>query len=706
MNHNPIAKPSLEALEDRTVPAIMVDVADGSNLTLTVDAGTDDISLNITADNEVEVFDNTNGVFAAGSPFAVNAAGTVTINTSGVSDTIRVNDFGAFGVLEADMEINTDAGSDSVYFYEGDFAGITISSGDDFDVVVLSRAGTAMTTGDVEINTGDVFDYVFFYDNATVNGQVTIDTEDGDDLVLIDDNNIFNGDVNIDLGDGFGIFDDVVVFNNFFIDTPGVIAGDLNITGGETALTAFIDNYEVGGNVTIQTGSLSFTDNTVVFGFNALTTIGGDLTLNGSGIEDTFAIEEATISGSVSMNLGDAEGYANYAYIGSFFPVTIDGNINITGGVDDDIVEIDDLTLVGDLEVDLGDTSGFNIGNELFLGSFAPIDITGSIRFTGGPGDDTFGLDNAVVTGSVTIQTGTDGVDYVYVGDVDMTEIMSGLSIDTGAGDDLVIVDHAIVHGQTSIRMDEGDNNLFLGEESDLDVPPMFLSRVIIQSGEGSDTVEINGADIDGDLLILAGGGDNEIRLNSPLIPANIEVAAAIDIAGDLNVATGSGADSLFIDTELLGVAIGDNATFDLGGGDNLWDLDQDFTVGRNLTISAGSGTDDLTLFASTLGTVGRSIRVSLGHGMNDFTFNGDTRALSYTGGNGEDNVLISGNVDRQVLATLQGGDDTFTWDGGFTFGGSFRTRIDGGSGIDDYDGTMNGAVDALTRPRRFENII
>ena len=66
------------------------------------------------------------------------------------------------------------------------------------------------------------------------------------------------------------------------------------------------------------------------------------------------------------------------------------------------------------------------------------------------------------------------------------------------------------------------------------------------------------------------------------------------------------------------------SVTINLGNGLNAWGLANDFYVGGNMSLTGGTGDDNLILFTTVSGgTVRGNLTVNLGHGLNDFTLNG-----------------------------------------------------------------------------------
>jgi len=150
---------------------------------------------------------------------------------------------------------------------------------------------------------------------------------------------------------------------------------------------------------------------------------------------------------------------------------------------------------------------------------------------------------------------------------------------------------------------------------------------------------------------------------------------------------------------------IANDAIFSLGAGDNLYDLNNTFAVGGNMSITAGNGVDIVGIFA---GQIGGDLTLSLGNGSNSLTFAGATTGaaqsaschdFTYNGGDGDDEITFdadNGAVENSLTVNLGSGSDIFNaTDSGDS---SYLTGfIDLGLDLDPDQVTYRSALAAVT---------
>ena len=318
-----------------------------------------------------------------------------------------------------------------------------------------------------------------------------------------------------------------------------------------------------------------------------------------------------------------------------------------------------------------------------------------------------------------------DGVGNLSI--IGPTDPIIGLSINVAAPSTITVTDGGVlalpatpISGNLTIRTMNVANDLI---DINLDTGAFLPGGLLVDTGFGSDTVTVTGADpsssvlgdvtflnvnnsflftetfldvtIGGNLSILSRTENLEqsFALFNTFVGGNVRYQSGnnspfgTDIlslnqtafGGNLSAVFGNGLNSLVVGAT---TAIGGNLTYT--GGNNLDDVIIDGivggsanirlanselgnaltfsgVVGGNFTMIGGSGNDGATVF---VGTVGGNLYVNLGHGDNNFDFDGflGGRSFTYLGGIGIDNVSFGGFAQRaRIYANLSLGDDAFT---------------------------------------------
>jgi hypothetical protein len=285
---------------------------------------------------------------------------------------------------------------------------------------------------------------------------------------------------------------------------------------------------------------------------------------------------------------------------------------------------------------------------------------------------------------------------------VENTTIGGSLTIKTGEGADVLQFTNASTVFSTAIDAGSGDDSLQIG---DVTVGNSLAINMDATSDTGNDTVTIAVAGIGGSLTANLGNGDNVFQLG-------LTGDGTTTIAGNLQVTMGAGNDSV----ALASLKVTNSVLLTTGAGNTTWDLDQNFFVGRDLSITAtGAGDDSLVLFSDTVGVVGGNITLNLGDGTNSLVFNGTAGTASggtfrYTGGTGTDSILLNGRLGRQLVVNLGAGNDTFEYGTTFTVQpplSVYSAVLDGSGGNDTYINNVTAyptaALNARTTRLRFE---
>jgi len=372
-------------------------------------------------------------------------------------------------------EISLNNGSDidgSAIITQDGSVTLTNGSGIGEDVRIGGDGGVSATDsvigGSIDINTGNVTlndsmvgQFFGIGDTGNVNiafGQLLVT-----DSVVWGNVNVFTGDVIINgLSDNSGVFGDV-----------DVTIGDVNLNSGG-----------IGGNVSIETGSLSAVNDSDIDGNVIVDT--GNVLLNDSDVDGNIDI---TTGNLVANNNSD-----------------VDGSVTILGTGD---VTLNDSDVDGDVTIATGNFSASNNS-----------DVDGNVAITTGNAT----LNNSDIDGSLTVTTGNVSLNESTVGSFFGD---NGIRIVTG---DLSLDNESFVIGDVHITT--GDLEL-LGDSD-------ILGDTYVEYG---DVVANEESDFIGDLWIDYGGlaldGDSnvwgDVTIGEGFVSLNLES----DILGDLEVYAG-----------------------------------------------------------------------------------------------------------------------------------------------------------------------
>ncbi len=280
--------------------------------------------------------------------------------------------------------------------------------------------------------------------------------------------------------------------------------------------------------------------------------------------------------------------------------------IDMRGGGDS--IDISAELDLGDVDVSLGDGDG----ESFFVGY-------------GGTGFDDLTVSNS----------GGGGVISVY----DAT-ISGSLRVNGGAGNEIVQV--AMGYGAITVG-----------------------KSVVIDVGEGNNSVTLEEVDCDGKVTVDLGNGSDDVRI------------ARCEIAKSFKMKTGDGGKVVQIEDSTFGKPV------KITGGDGglfLTSTRDQFPKG--VKVKTGGG-DDVTNFDEA--TVGGALKVSTGGGVDSISvFNGTslTKGASLKAGDGGDQIAMSNSTAaKKVKALLQDGDDFVN-----IFGNTFEKGllVNGGAGTDE----------------------
>jgi Ca2+-binding RTX toxin-like protein len=634
----------------------------GTTTAVNFELGDGDDEADITAETGVVIFVNGSGGenfldFTGGGADVTFDPADLTISEDALGD-VTYSGFSAVAIdANGDLIVNgtddddafdvTPLGAGNDGDFEHNFSGALVSY-------------TDATT--VTFNGGDGADGIVLYgddaDNTVTSTSDTI-TIDGSSVTI-------GGDIEVIELETFAGDDDITLALTLATATKLVDAGDGNDTIDASGMT---DGTFFGGAGNDMITGSAVAD--LIFGGL------GDDTLAGDGGDDTIFGEDGDdeIDGGAGADRLDGG----------------TGNDSATGGTGDDAI-------FGGADAD---TFTWNPGD----GSDLVEGGTGSdnLQFNGSSADEIFGLSDeggrlelTRDVGSVTLDIAdvenvaidaTDGADTINVDELTTTGVQN-LSLVLGAdadGDtDAVVIGGSIAGDNITVAADGTDEVLIDG-----------LSAQIFISGttDATDTLTING--FEGDDVLTAEDG------------AEAELAITFNGGAGNDVLTGNGTLNGDAGNDVLTGLDGNNS---LNGGDgddvlNLSDGDDTLSGGDGFDIVQYNGTeDDDTLgLDETAGVITVSGVVT---GTADVTAT-DLERIDVNGGNGDDNIDLSGLSIEALVSGGAGNDDvdasgvtasSVTISGGdgddVLAGGDLADEISGGAGDDTITG--NAGDDAL----------
>jgi acrosin len=464
------------------------------------------------------------------------------------------------------------------------------------------------------------------FDTLLIKTGVTITQASGGDIVLN-----ARGDFTQQAGSLIETTGNVVINSDVDdVDPPGAV---ITLLGPINANQVTV--YGTGDNDTVLVGRVTSKTDVYAGGGDDIITVGtpapstvdgisGALTVHGEDGDDIFNIDDTgdgndntgTLTATTVTGL-DMTGIITYE---SFVAV------NVGLGTKDDTFSIKS-THAGATVVNGND------GNDVINIKT----ISGPTTVTGGNGSDTFNVGASAATvnkigddsGDTLTISGNDptsGSDWLYVDDsadtADNTGTLTPTTI-TGLGMAVGITYDTIEH--IVITLGSG-NDEFTIERSDGAATPTSLS-VVLNTGAGTDTIDINDATMTGDLTVNGQAGGDTINMNGPG-------------AGTLSTLNGNDGD----DVINLNAVIG---TVTVNGGND------DDTVNVNavtnvLLVNGDTGADTINVNATGLGSTS-----TLNGNAGDDVFNvlAMNGAVAVDGGADNDTVNVGSSAPRSRAA-------------------------------------------------------
>ena len=574
--------------------------------TLSIDTGADADAAAINLSGSLDVVkaasfvtgDGVDSLTITGDGFALFES-TLTINTGEDADTLAVALNGGL-TSKGTATVTTGNGDDQITFTNNhstlDFQkGLLIDMGVDADTLTIAgESGTLHSGGDLKIITGSSDDVVTLSENLLVDGSFNVNTGDGRDGVIINTAtgvgniaSLMKGNLVIDTGSGADILS-VTVANQTSLAINGTAtittgSGDDQVTLTNTASTL---TFAKGLTIDTGTGTASGTDSVIVSG--------GNLTVTG-----TFKISTGAQNDSVMVSEA----------------MTVSGDLNLDTGTGADVVQ---LNLLG---TSIGTTIPPAVDNSL-----------GSLTVNTGTGADVFTLATASsattkILGSTTINTGN-GNDNVSITANGALTFVKDLTINTGLNEDRVRIEAAT--GSIRLNANEAVN---LGDQNDcflqgttaainaaLNPLAAVTAAVTFQIDGNLGLLGGNGADTIGSAGIQVGKDRPSPTAALPASTTTIDGGAGNDVIGlfqnvvrDLKIIGGDGNDT-FGGQDLT---IRGTTNVDLGIGNDRLLIGDIASLNDNVTVSGGSGDDQLAIGKFVTLAAGKKIALNGGTGAN-----------------------------------------------------------------------------------------
>lgn len=244
-----------------------------------------------------------------------------------------------------------------------------------------------------------------------------------------------------------------------------------------------------------------------------------------------------------------------------------------------------------------------DLGNGVVIGSeFFASHVGAGVVVKGGDRNDLVAIGNVSVSGTVSASL-RDGMNWLLVaGDPATPATIAALAY-TGGTD----VDAVMLAGDVTVR---DDAHIFTGSRGE-DSVSLFASdaggtvkvcgNLDVDTGTGSDgdAIDVVG-EIRGTVSVTTGGGRDTVSVSSSvgwIVTDESEPVPTVDVSGqstiglDLAIHTGAGSDLISIGTS----TVGRNLTIDAGSGDDSVGIDS-LLVKRTLFVLLGAGDDTLTI--------------------------------------------------------------------------------------------------------------
>ena len=468
--------------------------------------------------------------------------------------------------------------------------------------------------------------------------------------------------------------------------TQGGIGIDARAAGGDVTISAAaVTGSATGIKVAATgTGNVSISATGAVTGTGA-SGIGIDASASGGDV----TIIAAAVTGSATGIKAATTGAGNVS-ISASGEVSAAGTSSGTG--------IDASASGGDVTITAAAVTGTATGIKVVATGTGSVSIlaTGAVMGTGSDGIDASAsggdvtITAAAVTGSAAgIKAATTGAGNVSISASDTVTGTgaSGIGIDASAsGGDVTITAAAVTGSAAAIKAATTGTGY------------VSISATGAVMGTGASGIGIDASASGGDVTITAAavtGTDTAIKA-AATGAGNVSISAS-------DAVTGTSADGIFVSHNGTGATtIAVTAAVAGGNGANVAAIRTDVSVGRDVTISLGSGASVGTSTSNAIiGDAGNTSvtvnsgatvagSVNLGAGADTLTVNsGATVAGSVNLGAGADTLTVNSGATVAGSVNLGAGDDTLTLNSGATITGG----LDLGAGDDTLLVTTRGSV-------------
>jgi hypothetical protein len=633
-----------------------------------------------------------------------NPTTSLTVNAGAGTDTIEVDGFGAGFAATATM--NGDGGTNTLDLSGAGTVTVNLGTASVTGAVTLGYTGVGGLVGDgTSATLSNATAYTITGSNAGTAGAITFSgfpnlsaTTGNNDLFTFQGSGTVTGTVNGVSGNG-----DSVVFAAGA--TPRtVVLGSLTNIDDVTATDAGF-TLAGGASWTIDAANGGTVDGVDFAGFGTLVGTAGD---------DTFTIENTgSLSGTID-GLGHAGG--DDVDISDFASASVDAATGAAAGI---------LAGFSNVETVIGDGNGFALTNGSTWsvtgvddGTVDGLDFVDFRDLVGTAGDDTFTFSTAgrVATVDGGGHTTGDTIVLPAARTVDLatprvnnsiTTSFTGIEVIQGDGATTTISGNGLGAGVTFTVT--GANDGTVGGYSFVDVPNLTGTGHddVFDLQAGSIGTIAGGGDSVGDTLTVASAG-GAVTVN---LTGSVTGAVAATSFSQIEILTGDDGDDTLADGASFTISGSNSGTagaFTFSGFPNLTGRSANndvftFTASGSLAglIDGGAGTGDRVdysaLASATVDVATDITRIE--------RIDGDGAGFAISGGSaftvtGADDGTVDGIAFFDFVdLTGTGGDDTFTFTGAGTLGGS----IDGGAGSGDTldvsaaNGTVTVDVTAAT---------
>jgi hypothetical protein len=295
----------------------------------------------------------------------------------------------------------------------------------------------------------------------------------------------------------------------------------------------------------------------------------------------------------------------------------------------------------------------------------------GVITLTGDTGDHTIAA--SVVNGQLEL-VGSNGTDFTFNGntattiDVPLTSPLKALYVNLQqAGNNTLTFDG------TNLPAISGNVVMQLGDGTDTIVFENATVKgvVDVHAGNGGDTIQVLN-DTVGGLAIFTGSGNDSILVSSVTVQgpgqgqsgnggsnADLVDGNAGTTGRPLVISTGLGDDTVEVDSVVsAGKALGGKWQIDVGSGNDTVTMNSDADHGFLTVTATGAGNDVVTINNSTFG---KQVTVSLPNGLEQIVLSGDTftgKVNLATGTGSGSSISVDDSLFRTVAMFTMAGDN------------------------------------------------